>query len=110
MTEPPRPWFTYFIPPPALAIAFVVIGLFAYAFSQNSENEMLVGALISAFTGAVGYYLGSSKGAAENRDQLNKHADKLLEAAPSNGKVSLAAGESVKVEAGADGEEPPWAR
>lgn len=76
MTEP-RPWFAYFIPPPALAVSFVVICLFAYAYSQNPENEMLVGALIGAFTGAVGYWIGSSKGAADNRDQLNKQADRL---------------------------------
>lgn len=81
MSDPtPKPWFAWFIPPPALAVSFTVIVLFGAAYAQNPNNEMLIGALISAFTGAVGYWLGSSKGAQDNRDQLNKAQDRLLAA------------------------------
>lgn len=86
--QTPKPWFAWFIPPPALAVSFTVIVLFGAAYAQNPNNEMLIGALISAFTGAVGYWLGSSKGAQDNRDQLNKAQDRLLAAStPTPAKV-----------------------
>lgn len=107
MTEGQRPWFTYFIPPPALAIAFVVIGLFAFAYWNDPRDDTLKGALIGAFAGAWGYYLGSSKGAADNREQLNKTQDKLLAAAPTKGSVSLGPGERVSVEAEDEGNARP---
>ena len=69
------------IPPPALVVAFVIIALFAYAFIHNPTDDTLKGALIAAFAGAWGYYLGSSKGAVENREQLNKQSDLLAETA-----------------------------
>lgn len=105
MNDPtPKPWFAWFIPPPALAVSFVVISLFGVAYWRNSENEMLIGALISAFTGAVGYWLGSSKGAQDNRDQLNKAQDRLL-AVSTAPKPTAPAPSTVD-----EGELPPWER
>lgn len=47
-------------------VALLVIVAFLVAYFLDPSPEMK-GALISTFTGSVGYYLGSSKGAHENR-------------------------------------------
>lgn len=52
-------------------IALIVIVAFLVAYFVEPTAEMR-GALIAAFTGAIGYYLGSSKGAQENREALNR--------------------------------------
>lgn len=118
MTETPRPWFAYFIPPPTLALSFVIVALFAYGYVNNPSDADLKSAVIGSLMLAVGYWLGSSKGAVDNRDQLNKTQDKLAETAAAvavaavpahgaNGAVSLAPGESVRVDAAADEPEDP---
>lgn len=60
---------------PRLFVAFTIIGLFGWAFARNTDNETMVGALIAAFAGAWGYYLGSSNSA----NQANDRADRGLE-------------------------------
>lgn len=45
---------------PRAWIAFIIIGLFAYAYARQA-SETLEGALIAAFNIAIGYYLGSSR-------------------------------------------------
>lgn len=47
-----------------LIIALLIIVLFAAAYVRFHDNEM-TGALIGAFSGAWGYYLGSSKSSAD---------------------------------------------
>ena len=56
-------------------IALLVIVAFLVAYFIDPSPEMK-GALITTFTGAVAYYLGSSKGAAENREALNRLHEK----------------------------------
>lgn len=109
---PPKPWFAWFIPPPAQAVSFVVIALFGAAYAQNPNNEMLMGALIGAFGTAVQYFLGSSKGAQDNRDQLNKAQDHLLAAAAGGaGAGGAAMGVAAPPVAPADvADLPPWER
>lgn len=60
---------------PRLFVAFTIIGLFGWAFARNVSNETMVGALIAAFAGAWGYYLGSSNSA----NQANDRADRGME-------------------------------
>lgn len=62
---------------PRVLIALLVISLFAYAYSKNVGDETMKGALIAAFAGAWGYFLGSSAGAIS----ANKRADRAIEVA-----------------------------
>jgi hypothetical protein len=57
-------------------VALAIIALFAAAYLHEPTDDTMKGALIAAFAGAWGYYLGSSKGASENREALNKALDK----------------------------------
>lgn len=60
-------------------IAGALILLFALAYAHDPDDDTLKGALIGAFAAAWGYYLGSSKGASENRDTLNAIATKTTD-------------------------------
>ncbi len=53
-------------------MAFAVVGLFAYAFFRNPTEDLMVGAIIAAFSTAYGYYLGGSK---VGSDTATKNAD-----------------------------------
>jgi hypothetical protein len=55
-------------------MAFSVVGLFAFGFASNPHDQTIVGALIAAFAGAWGFYLGGSKVGA---DTATKNADTL---------------------------------
>jgi hypothetical protein len=59
-------------------IAFAIIGLFAYAFIQNPTEQLMVGAIIAAFSTAYGFYLGGSK---TGSDTATKNADTVAEQA-----------------------------
>ena len=58
------------------AIAFSVVALFAYAFWRNPSEQLMLGAIIAAFTTATGFYLGGSK---VGSDTATKNADTLRE-------------------------------
>ena len=47
---------------PKLWISLILIGLFAFAFADNPDDETMRGALILAFATAYGFWLGSNKG------------------------------------------------
>jgi len=55
-------------------MAFAVVGLFAYAFWRNPSEQLMLGAIIAAFTTAIGFYLGGSK---VGSDTATKNADTL---------------------------------
>lgn len=59
-------------------MAFAVVALFGWAFVKNPTNETIIGALIAAFAGAWGFYLGGSK---VGSDTATKNADTLRETA-----------------------------
>ncbi|MGJ3630202.1 hypothetical protein AB5I41_31400 [Sphingomonas sp. MMS24-JH45] len=42
-------------------MAFAVVALFGFAFVKNPNDQTIVGALIAAFAGAWGFYLGGLK-------------------------------------------------
>jgi hypothetical protein len=60
---------------PRLFIAFAIIGMFGWAYAENMSDDTMKGALIAAFAGAWGYYLGSSNTAS----RANDRADRALE-------------------------------
>lgn len=62
----------------ALLSVGVTAGFF-WAYYQNPSDDMLKGALVAMATSAVNYWLGSSRGAEENREALNRSHEKLLE-------------------------------
>ena len=64
---------------PRFIIAAIIIGLFAWAFerSEGEQQSLMTGALIAAFAGAWGFYLGSSSGA----KQADQRADLALDTA-----------------------------
>lgn len=55
-------------------MAFAVVALFAYAFWRNPSEQLMLGAIIAAFTTAIGFYLGGSK---VGSDTATKNADTL---------------------------------
>lgn len=60
---------------PRLLITLLLIGLFAWAYSANTGDDTMKGALIAAFAGAWGYWLGSSRGSADNAARADKALD-----------------------------------
>lgn len=56
-------------------LASCLVAAFVTAYFLDTSDETLKGALIAAFSAAWGYWLGSSQGAAENREALNRLAE-----------------------------------
>ena len=84
---------------PRFVIAYTIILLFAGAYVFKPTDTMN-GALIAAFAGAWGWYLGSSSGAAKASDNAGKALD--LANAGSNGPikpdVTLAPGQTAQAD------------
>lgn len=57
---------------PKLFVAFAIIGLFGWAFARNPTDQVMLGALIAAFAGAWGYYLGNSNSATRANDRADE--------------------------------------
>ena len=71
----PRDW-------PRAIISGAVFGLFAFAYFENAEDEMMKGALIAAFSLAISYWLGSSKGSTDKSIELARHAPEAWPTVP----------------------------
>lgn len=63
-------------------MAFAVVALFGYAFWINPKEQLMIGAIIAAFSTAYGFYLGGSKvgsdTAAKNADTVAANASAAL--------------------------------
>lgn len=44
---------------PHFVIALLIVGLFAWAYGENVDDDTMKGALIGAFNLAIGFYLGN---------------------------------------------------
>lgn len=70
-------------------VAIVLLGYFGWAFYQNPTNETIIGALLMAFAGAWGFYLGGSKvgsdTATKNADTVAAQAQGATDSAASHG-------------------------
>lgn len=53
-------------------ISTAIVALFAWAYANNVDDDMMKGALIAAFSSAVAYWLGSSKGSNEKSRVINE--------------------------------------
>lgn len=63
---------------PRGVVSAVVLLIFGYAYLNNPDDEMMKGALIAAFSSAVAYWLGSSKGSSDKTALLgNGHTQKV---------------------------------
>lgn len=85
---------------PRFVVAYTIIVGFAVAYIHNPSDTMN-GALIAAFAGAWGFYLGSSSGASEIRGQVGKALDLATNASGTTdqGGVAGKAAEKVAVAA-----------
>lgn len=54
-----------------LVISLAVIALFGFAYLNQPSNELLLGALISTFTTAVNWWLGSSQSSSDKTTQID---------------------------------------
>jgi hypothetical protein len=82
---------------PRFVIAYTIIALFAGAYVFNPSDTMN-GALIAAFAGAWGWYLGSSSGAAKGAENTAKALD-IVASGPNGAAkpdVTLAPGETAQ--------------
>lgn len=66
---------------PHFVVALLIIGLFAWAFAENTSDDTMKGALIGAFNLAIGFYLGSVVGTARASENTGKLADAFKAAA-----------------------------
>lgn len=64
------PWMDFFTP--HFAMGLLIIGLFAWAFGENTGDDTMKGALIGAFNLAIGYWLGSASSTAKQREQTGQ--------------------------------------
>lgn len=60
---------------PRFIITAAIILLFGIAYVHNQGDEAIKGALITAFAAAYGYWLGSSKGAQSQTENVSKALD-----------------------------------
>lgn len=65
-----RPWWIPAVDMRAIVVLLIFL-FFGVAYAQNPTDETLKGALIAAFSGAWGFYLGSSRSAGEIRAQAD---------------------------------------
>lgn len=51
-------------------ITIIIFCMFGYGYISDINDETMRGAMIAAFSGAWGYWLGSSKGSADKAKEL----------------------------------------
>lgn len=61
---------------PHFIIALLIVGLFAWAYGENTNDDTMKGALIGAFNLAIGFYLGNVIG----REKASENTGKAFEA------------------------------
>jgi hypothetical protein len=84
---------------PRFVIAYTIILGFMAAYIYN-PSETMNGALIAAFAGAWGYFLGSSNSSNAVRDQVGKALDIAAAAQPEKARpdVTLKPGETAQAQ------------
>lgn len=80
---------------PQFVISYSIILLFSGAYIYNPDATMN-GALIAAFAGAWGFWLGSSTSSAKNADNAGKALDVAKNVVPNKPDVTLAPGETAQ--------------
>lgn len=86
-------------------VALALLGMFGWAFYMNPNNQAIIGALLTGFATAYGFYLGGSKvgsdTAAKNADTVAAQAQAATETASGVQEVKVTNGptQPVPVEA-----------
>jgi ABC-type uncharacterized transport system permease subunit len=84
---------------PRFIVTAALIALFSVAYIHNQGDEAMKGALITAFAAAYGFWLGSSKGAQSQTDNVGKALDLASSnAPPATPDVMLKPGETARAE------------
>lgn len=84
---------------PRFIVSLIVMAIFAWAFGANPADDTMKGALIAGFAGAWGYWLGSSRGAQSQSENVSKALDLAnTNSPPAAPDVILKPGETAKAE------------
>lgn len=84
---------------PRFVISLVVIAIFAWSFGENVGDDTMKGAIIGALNIAVGYWLGSSRGAQSANESVGKALDlAAANSPPTPPDVTLKPGETAQAE------------
>ena len=84
---------------PRFAVSIIIMGIFAWAFAENVSDDTMKGAIIGALNIAVGFWLGSSRGAQSQTENIGKALDLATTNAPVPAPdVVLKPGETAKAE------------
>ena len=68
---------------PHFIIALLIVGLFAWAYGENTNDDTMKGALIGAFNLAIGFYLGNVIGREKASENTGKAFDAITATANS---------------------------
>lgn len=66
---------------PKAWVTVALIGLFAWAFGENPQDEQMRGALIAAFAAAYGYWLGNNASQSKATDNTGEAFRAIMAAA-----------------------------
>lgn len=60
---------------PRFVVSILIMAIFGWAFGENVGDDTMKGAIIGALNIAVGFWLGSSRGAATANENMGKALD-----------------------------------
>lgn len=60
---------------PRFLVSLIIMGIFAWAFASNVNDDTMKGAIIGALNIAAGFWLGSSRGAQSQSENIGKALD-----------------------------------
>lgn len=87
---------------PHFIIALLIVGLFAWAYGSNTDDDTMKGALIGAFNLAIGFYLGNVIGREKASENTGKAFDAITASANSMpapvDDEAIREGDTIKVE------------
>lgn len=91
---------------PRFVVSLIIMAIFAWSFGENVGDDTMKGAIIGALNIAVGYWLGSSRGATSANESVGKALDLAAAAspAPTEPDVTLKPGETAQAEPRSQGE------
>ena len=86
---------------PRFVVSPIIMAIFGWAFAENVGDDTMKGAIIGALNIAVGFWLGSSRGAADSAARTDKALDIAQTAQAQGGTtpdVMLKPGETAQAE------------
>jgi len=84
---------------PRFFVSLIIMGIFGWAFASNVGDDTMKGAIIGALNVVAGYWLGSSRGAQSQTENVGKALDLAnTNAPPASPDVMLKPGETARAE------------